>query len=345
MLGACEPEEPSHGSSSPIVWKVGPHLPVAVSGNVVVAMEVDSGVSVFSFLGEDSTRAAGHLTNAAYRWKVGSKSWTPVAPVPGPSRLGATAQVVHGRIYIVGGYTVSADGSRHTLARVDVYDPSTNRWSRGPSMPVSVHDAAGGVWRDSLVLVLAGRHDGRDVRDVQWFDPARGRWFSGTRIPGEAVFGMAGTVVGDRIIFTDGQEAGHEGTVMDTTAWEGTVKPSDPASITWGALPRHPGPMVYRAASGTVGRFALFVGGAQRPYGDDGRGPDGAPVAPVRQALSYQPGTGVWRHLPSPPIASMDHRTLGVAQGMVFLVGGMERGPHVSNKVWYASVEGLLADR
>ncbi len=312
---------------------------------MVVALPLDSGVAVFSFMGMDSSRARTGVTDVAYRWNVGSNAWTTVSPVPGPGRLGAAAQVVRGRIYVFGGYTVSADGSKHSVATVNVYDPSTDRWSRGPDMPLGVHDAASGVWRDSLVLVVGGRHDGRDVRDAQWFDPVARRWFAGTPIPGDAVFGMAGTVVGDHAIFTDGLTAGARGASMDTATWSGTVDPSNPASIVWHALHRHPGPVVYRAASGTVGTLAVFVDGAASPHGDDGMGLDGKPVDPLRQVLSYQPGSGSWRHLPSPPIASMDHATLGVARGTVFLVGGMERGPRVSDKVWYASVEDLLAMR
>ena len=39
----------------------------------------------------------------------------------------------------------------------------------------------------------------------------------------------------------------------------------------------------------------------------------------------------------------MDHRTLGIAGGKVFLVGGMQEGQVVSDKVWVADVQALLA--
>ncbi len=344
--GGCAPQEPSHESANPIVWQVGPHLPAPVSDNAVAALDTGRGVSVFSFLGMDSTRSPKGATNAAYRWDVGSgDGWKTVASVPGGARLGAMAQVVRGRVYILGGYTLARNGSEHSVPYVEIYDPSTNGWSRGTDMPLAVHDATSGVWRDSLVLVVGGRHHGEPVAAVQWYDPARDRWFSGTPIAGPPAVGAAGTVVGDRAIFTDGvasPPSGGGSAALDTAAWSGVVDPRDPDSILWDALPRHPGPVVYRAASGTLGGLAVFVGGASEPYGDDGMTPDGTPARPLRQVLAYDPGAHRWRHLPAPPVATMDHETLGVARGMVFLVGGMEVGPRVSDKVWYANVADLL---
>ena len=39
----------------------------------------------------------------------------------------------------------------------------------------------------------------------------------------------------------------------------------------------------------------------------------------------------------------MDHRTLGIAGGQVFLVGGMEADQRVTARVWTADVAELLA--
>jgi hypothetical protein len=92
-----------------------------------------------------------------------------------------------------------------------------------------------------------------------------------------------------------------------------------------------------------LGGLALFVGGTENPYNFDGVGYDGRPAEPVRQVLAYAFRASRWRNLAAPPIPTMDHRTLGIAGGKVFLVGGMEEGQRVSDKVWVAEVESLLS--
>ena len=87
----------------------------------------------------------------------------------------------------------------------------------------------------------------------------------------------------------------------------------------------------------------LFIGGSENPYNYDGIGYDGVPSDPIRQVLAYAPLTGEWRQLAAPPVGTMDHRNIGVAGGTVFLVGGMGVDQVVSDKVWYAPTEALLA--
>jgi len=347
ILSACNPSEPPHDNGSAIVWRVGPHLPSPVTDNAVAALETNRGPALLSFGGMGPSKRWDGITDAVYRWQLATDGWTEAAPVPGGGRLGSTAQVVRGKVYLLGGYTVEEDGSRRSSPRVDIYDPSTDAWARGPDMPMAVHDALGGVWRDSLIVLVSGWHDSGGIDDVQWYDPAAARWFSGTPIEADPALGMAGAVVGDRIVYTDGilVRPERESFAMDTASWIGKVDPNDPTSISWRALPDHPGPVVYRAASGSVGALALFVGGTGRPYDFNGIGFDGEPAEPIRQALSYSPASGEWRHLPAPPLATMDHRTLGVVEGTVYLVGGMEVGQRVSDKVWYANIDELLARR
>lgn len=348
LLGAgCgAPPVPERDDATAVVWTAGPPLPAPVTNNAVVALERDGVLSVFSFLGMDSTKVWSGVTNAAYRWDVGSsEGWQVVEPVPGPGRLASTAQVVKGRIYVVGGYTVAADGTERSVPDVNIYDPATGVWTRGANIPTPVDDAVSGVWRDSLLLLVSGWHDDGNVADVQWYDPASDRWSRGTPIPGTPVFGHTGALVGDHLIYLDGAKVveGEPRFALDTAAWIGNIDPADPRVVEWTAIPEHPMPGLYRAAGGSVGGLALFAGGTENPYNYDGIGYDGVPSEPIRQVLAYAPRAGAWRNLAAPPLPSMDHRTLGVAGGRVFLVGGMEEGQVVSGKVWMAEIERLLA--
>ena len=346
LVAACDSPEIAQRPDTAVVWSAAPHLPAPVTNNAVAAVATPSGVSVFSFLGMDSTKVWSGVTNVTYRWDVGGEEgWRTAAPVPGRGRLAATAQVVRGLVYVLGGYTVASDGRERTVPNVDIYDPTTDSWSRGANIPTPVDDAVSGVWRDSLIVLVSGWRDDTNVRAVQWYDPSTDRWTQGTPIPGTPVFGHTGTLADDRIVYLDGAQVG-EGEPRFTLAeedWMGLVDPASAETVTWTPLSRHPAPGLYRAAAGTLGGLALFVGGTENPYNYDGIGYDGRPAEPVRQVLVYAPRADRWQNIAAPPIASMDHRTLGIAGGKVFLVGGMEEGQLVSDKVWVADVQALLS--
>jgi len=326
------------------IWVEGPSLPAPVSNNAVASVATEDGISVFSFLGMDSTKLWSGVTTAAYRWDVGSgDGWRYLSPVPGPGRLAATAQAMAGKVYVIGGYTVAEDGTERSVPTVDVFDAETESWSRGADIPVPTDDAVSGVWRDSLIVLVSGWHDGSNVADVQWYDPVEDRWSSASPIEGTPVFGHTGAVSGDRIIYVDGAQV-VEGTprfVPDTAAWQGTVDRADPARIRWSQVAMHPGPVLYRSAGAALGDVALFLGGSHNPYNFNGIGYDGVPSEPLHQVLALWP-SGDWTALEPPPVATMDHRQLGVAGGRVFLVGGMESGQHVSAGVWHVSADALL---
>ena len=349
FLGAasCGPSvEARRELPSADVWTEAPELPAPITNNAVAAVRTSRGTSVFSFLGLDSTKVWSGVTRAAYRWDVGSPDgWRVIDSVPGPGRLAATAQVVQGLVYVIGGYTVAADGTEASVPDVNVYDPETDTWRRGADIPLPTDDAVSGVWRDSLIVLVSGWHDTGNVPDVQWYDPAADRWLGASPIPGPPVFGHTGAVVGDAIVYVDGVRIreGDPRFVLDSAAWIGRVSPTDPSRVQWGPLPRHPDPAVYRAAGGSLGGLVLFVGGTDNPYNYDGIGYDGVPSQPLRQVLAYSPAGGAWRTLFAPPVATMDHRTLGIAGGQVFLVGGMEADQRVTARVWTADVAELLA--
>lgn len=349
LLGAaCSgPRVKDREDANAVIWQVGPPLPAPVTNNAVAAVKADHGVVVLSAMGMDSTKTPRGVTGVVYRWDqgAGAHAWHVAAPVPGPGRLGSTAQAVGGRIYVIGGYTVRADGAEHTVGSVDIYDPAADSWSSGASMPVPTDDAVSGVWRDSLIVVVSGWHDDHTVSEVQWYDPAHDRWSRGTSIAGTPVFGATGAVVGDEMVYIDGARTtgGDPRYALSDENWVGMLDPDHPASVSWSNPPAKPAPSVYRAASGSLGNLVLFVGGSDNPYNYDGVGYDGKPSEPLRQVLAYAPGAGEWRYLAAPPIGSMDHRTLGIAGGMVFLVGGMEARQRVSSKVWYVTAQKLLA--
>ncbi len=332
-------------------WDEAAPLPRPVTNNAVAALErAGESALVFSFMGLASGRAWSDVVSWTFRWDVSRRAWEEVAAVPGPGRLAATAQAVGGRLFVFGGYTVAADGSERSVSSVDVYDPVTDRWSAAAPMPVPVDDAVSGLWRDSLVYLVSGWHDGDNVRDVQIYDPAKDAWSAGTPIPGPPVFGHSGGLARDAIVYADGVRAQPRVSVPDgvsryeiePSAWRGDIDPADPTRIDWRRLPSHPGPAFYRAAAGVLGTRVVFVGGTDNPYNYDGTGYDGRPSAPVSLALSYDVVSGSWSHIRVPRVPTMDHRAAVRAGGYLLVVGGMEADQRVTNRVQKARVLSLL---
>ncbi len=337
------PADPGTSAADP-VWSAAPDLPRSVANNAVVGMDLDGESHIYSFMGIDTTKRWDGVVSWAFRWVVGSNAWEDLPPVPGPGRLAGTAEVWGGKAYVFGGYTVAADGAEASVPNVDVFDPATGQWSAAAPMPVPVDDAISGVWRDSLIVLVSGWHDTDNVADVQIYDPSLDAWSTATSIPGAPVFGHAGKISGDGIVYLGG--ANTRGTrpryQIEASAWTGRIAPSSRA-IDWQRADAHPGPPLYRSASGSVEDWVVFAGGTDNPYNYDGNGYNGLPAVPLRSVFAYHVPTGQWVPGPALPQARMDHRALAVTQDHVVLVGGMDSQLAVSSQVFIAKVDSLVA--
>jgi hypothetical protein len=122
---------------------------------------------------------------------VGGRGTRPVEifdPVTGRWATGATPPVeMHhfqaveydGRIYVVGALT-GGWPAEPPIPDVYVYDPASDRWSTGPSIPADRRrGAAGAVAHDGQIYVVAGIQNGHTDGHVAWldaFDPRTGEW-------------------------------------------------------------------------------------------------------------------------------------------------------------------------
>lgn len=325
-------------------WTEGPPLPHPVASNAVAVTMIAGEPTVFSFMGLDSTRAWDGVTSAAFSWRVGSLAWRELPPVPGPGRLAGTAQGHGGKVYVIGGYTVADDGSEKSAPNVDIYHPAIRTWTSGAAMPVPSDDAVSGLWHDSLIYVVSGWHDTDNVSDVQIYDPFADRWSATTPIPGPPVFGHAGAIARNTIVYLDGVRTRTETPrfVMEASSWRGDIDPDDPLRIEWSRLPPHPGPPLYRAAAGSVGPWVIFAGGTDNPYNYNGMGYDGEPSMPLALVFGFNVETGEWREFGRLAQRTMDHRGLLIAEDVAIIVGGMEAGQRVTDRVAVTTLADLL---
>jgi N-acetylneuraminic acid mutarotase len=324
------------GSAAEVDAQTFPPLPVPVTNAAVASGSIDGVQWIFAALGVDSTKRWPGITRRVHAWSSDTRQWRRLPDVPGPEgRLAASAQIVRGRLFLLGGYTVDSAGHERSLANVDIYDPREREWRRGADIPVAIDDAVVGVYHDSLLYVVSGWHDTNSVQTVQLYDVVRDAWFATTPIPGPGVFGHSGAVSGNTIVFVDGvvKQNGPVKYRLIPQVWIGTIDRKQPTTITWRPGPAHPGAAVYRAASGVCGKRIVFAGGTENPYNYNGIGYDGHPSEPGARVVAFDIRRGVWEEGPALSTPSMDHRGLAMVGDTAWIVGGMRSRQVVSASV------------
>jgi N-acetylneuraminic acid mutarotase len=320
--------------------KVSP-LPAPVSNNAVAISHEGGNRAIFSFMGIGPKKTWDAITNQAYQLDLSSGKWKEVRPVPGVAgRLGASAAALHDQVFLFGGYVVDGQGGETTVSDLNVFVPIENRWYRGADVPVPVDDSVLGVYRDRFLYLVGGWSKIDAVRNVQVYDTEKDRWTQATPIPGTPVFGHAGAIVGDTIVYVDGAYKNPSGSnpkyLASSECWMGKITKGDITKIEWTKLPDHPGAARYRIAAGAAEKEGkiYFSGGTDNPYNYNGIGYNGQPAEPSPLTFAFNLRSGKWETVSeNTPDPTMDHRGLLVAPHGLVIVGGMEKGQQVTAKV------------
>ena len=88
--------------------------------------------------GFDSVQIFDPLTNT---WRTSDTAGSGIAPLPQARGGMGKAVFANGEFYVMGGETKNGPGANehHTYNRVDIYNPTTNTWRRGPDMITARH--------------------------------------------------------------------------------------------------------------------------------------------------------------------------------------------------------------
>ncbi len=78
-------------------------------------------------------------------------AWQDVAPAP-QARSEVASAAVAGRIAVAGGFAIEGTQA-HTSARVDLYDPARDGWTRLPDLPIAVNHAMAAARGRTLYVV------------------------------------------------------------------------------------------------------------------------------------------------------------------------------------------------
>ena len=316
-------------------------LPAPISNNAVASVKTRGSLLLFSLMGMGPKKTWDAVSNAGYSLDTDTGKWSEMHAIPGTSgRIGAVAAGAREHIFLFGGYVVDGQGGETTLQDLNVYEPLTDHWFRGEDIPVPVDDSVAGVYRDRYIYLVSGWSKTDSVNDVQVYDGQKNTWAKATPIPGTAVFGHAGALVGNTIVYVDGAHKNPAGDkpkfVASDECWMGKIDHHDLTKIQWTKLPSHPGTARYRIAAGgsEKDQKIYFYGGTDNPYNYNGLGYNGQPAEPSPVIFAFNVRTSKWETInPNTPEPTMDHRGLLVIQEGLVIVGGMQKGQQVTSRV------------
>src|SRR4030066_635487 len=187
-----------------------------------------------------------NCTQANKVFNPATDSWENRAPMP-TARTEIQANVVNGKIYLIGGTLPSGDISDAS----EVYGPSTDSWSTAAPIPTPVGLYASAVVNNKI-YVEGGGETGPKISDLnQIYDPETNVWTLGEPLPAPIVWAAAastsGVVAPARLYVLGGTSDGINGV--------NTNRIYDPQSNSWttGALmPTTRGALTVAVANDTL---------------------------------------------------------------------------------------------
>lgn len=231
--------------------------------------------------------------------------WHAKAPLPEP-RAALLHAVVDGRLLTAGG-TYWKDERKHWSTRCDFFDPKTNRWSPGPSLPEGRADSAM-VEVDGSFLFLGGTSDGRVLNDVLAWDGRQWASRPEMRLPAPRSYAQA-ALIHRRIYLFPGLESAGDIASARREVWMWNL---DEPRAGWREVTQIPEPARSNYAFAVLDGKAWLFGGVA---------PDGSGYRNLAEVWSYDSATNKWSRLPDAPQATRAWAA-AVRNGKILLLGG-----------------------
>jgi N-acetylneuraminic acid mutarotase len=221
------------------------------------------------------------------------KSWASLASLPGATYQADGADVINGQLYIAGGWAAGVPSDN-----LWIYDPPSNGWIIGPSLPHLSACGAAGAIRGKLYVTTAcnGFSGWTNLLDV--YDPVAGAW---TSLPtsGSAHATPGFGVINDRLYIAGGLG----GTGVPTNVTE----MFDPLTNTWTTLAPMPTPVQAPASVALNGQLYIFGGSG---------------ASAVTTVQVYNPATNKWKTYSKPLPNAAYAAGATVDYGIVFVEAG-----------------------
>ncbi|CCE24674.1 Kelch repeat-containing protein [Methylotuvimicrobium alcaliphilum] len=98
------------------------------------------------------------------RWQT--RAMTPM-PTPRAFQSGIQAPVLDGKIYLIGGRSVNSVGGLVKSDKVEIYDPVSNTWQVGPSLPKEISEPVS-FTADGKIYVIDGSQKHAESKITAW---------------------------------------------------------------------------------------------------------------------------------------------------------------------------------
>jgi N-acetylneuraminic acid mutarotase len=124
------------------------------------------------------------LTDVNEVYDPATDSWTTKKSMPIP-KAGLSASVVDGKIYLIGGFTQSSNGTKQTSKENLVYDPIADSWTTKTPIPYATLCYATAVVDDKIYVISGTSRAYSDnlIDLTQIYDPKTDTWSQGAPIP------------------------------------------------------------------------------------------------------------------------------------------------------------------
>jgi formylglycine-generating enzyme required for sulfatase activity/N-acetylneuraminic acid mutarotase len=120
---------------------------------------------------------SGNREKLLERYDSVNDSWETLAPMDQARE--ATAAILDGKIYAIGG----RGSSGNPLSSVEIYEPVTNSWSNGVSLPSGV-EWGGAIAISQKIFLIGGKNtSGQNLNQVICFDPTSNQWITKANMP------------------------------------------------------------------------------------------------------------------------------------------------------------------
>jgi len=316
-------------------------LPESVSNNAVCEGFIGDTAFVYSFGGIDASKSASGIHNRAFRYHTIQEEWFRIPDLPDErGKIASGASRIGNIIYIIGGYYVATNGLEESSDRVHRYDIVNNVYlSDGASIPVPIDDHVQAVWRDSLIYVVTGWSDVRNVPDVQIYDPTKDEWIMGTTLLNSSSytsFGSSGTIIGDTIFYFGGATSGAANFPIQNTLRKGIINPNNLTEIEWSRFNLDNSVKGYRMACTAVFDEIHWIGGSGITYNFDGIAYNGSGgVEPLNRDLYLDTQRDYEWQVNFNYEFPMDLRGIAsISDTLKYLAGGMLANQTVTNQVY-----------
>ncbi|GAA4372108.1 hypothetical protein GCM10023186_01240 [Hymenobacter koreensis] len=232
------------------IWTSRAPMPVPMQGPAA-AVGLDG--NIYSFAGRDQSI----YRSECFRYNPTTNTWTTIASMPSARWEARALTAPSGLIYVFGGWNFDLGITPAT--DVQIYNPSTNTWSVGTSMPRAIMGMAAAIDAAGLMHIYGGigASPYPALTDHYVYNPTTNAWTTAASLPNPARGYTTGVAGSDGNLYIVG---GDNDIGMNLGTFYNNVDYYTPATNTWTAGTSLPQAITEMRAV-AAGNFVYVVGG------------------------------------------------------------------------------------